>query len=132
MDMKAKLLAVIGAELVGRASASGSILPVDEVDTLMVAGIILMVIGALWVVRQAVGFMAVGVTRVRKVMVVETPKNVVLVEPGVEELRDQWGRRWVALRDERRGIEREHYLSSRSERTTEVESRDAAQGQVRR
>ena len=71
MDMKAKLLAVIGAELVGRASASGGVLPTDEVDALMVTGIILMVIGALWVARQAVGFMAVGVKRLRKVMVRE-------------------------------------------------------------
>ena len=59
-------------------------------------------------------------------MVVKTPENVISVEPGVEELRDEWGRRWVVLRDERRGLKREHYLPLRSERTTEVEVAAAA------
>ena len=54
LGMKAKLLALIGADLVGKAMGNGDGWKVDEVDTLIATGIILMVIGALWLARPLV------------------------------------------------------------------------------
>ena len=52
LGVKAKLLAVIGADLVGKVMANGDGRKVDEVDTLIATGIILMVIGALWLAKE--------------------------------------------------------------------------------
>ena len=74
-------------------------------DTLIATGIILMVIGAL---------LAAGC--VKKIKVEEVPRNFIMVEREVDELRDQWGKTWVVLEKEKMGLEQEHHGSATGRR----------------
>ena len=113
--MKVRLLAVIGADLVGKASAMKGIMPVDELDVLLVVGVILMAIGAVWVAKQTAGVAVGCVRRLRGVQplevvkVKEKPRDLVKVDRGIQELHDQWGRTWVVRKYDGGGFEQEHH-----------------------
>ena len=112
LGVKAKLLAVIGADLVGKAMANGDGWKVDEVDALIATGIILMVIGALWLAKETAGVAGGCVKRLKKIKVEEVPRNFIMVEREVDELHDQWGRTWVVLEEDDWGLEQEHHGST--------------------
>ena len=113
--MKVRLLAVIGADLVGKATAMKGIMPVDELDVLLVVGVILMAIGAVWVAKQTAGVAVGCVRRLRGVQPLEVVKvkeksrDLVKVDRGIQELHDQWGRTWVVRKYDGGGFEQEHH-----------------------
>ena len=107
---KMKLLAVIGADLVGKAVALRDVVPIDEFDALMVAGVILMVIGAVWVAKQAVSATVGCAKKLRRIQVGERPRDFIQVDREIAELRDQWGRRWVVQKE--KGLEQEHHWTA--------------------
>ncbi|CAJ1460363.1 unnamed protein product [Effrenium voratum] len=107
---KMKLLAVIGADLVGKAVALRDVVPIDEFDALMVAGVILMVIGAVWVAKQAVCATVGCAKKLRRIQVEERPRDFIQVDREIAELRDQWGRRWVVQKE--KGLEQEHHWTA--------------------
>ena len=86
IETKVKLLAVIEANLVGKATALGRAMPVDEADAILVLGIILMVIGAVWLSKKT-AVAAIGCMKRIRIQVEETP--LVSVDRDVEELHDQ-------------------------------------------
>ena len=109
---KMKLLAVIGADLVGKAVALRDVVPFDESDALMVAGVILMVIGAVWVAKQAVVATVGCARKPRRIQVEERPRDFIQVDRDIAELHDQWGRKWVVLKEKEKGLEQEHYWTA--------------------
>ena len=103
---KMKLLALIGADLAGKVTALR--------ESMLMAGAILVVIGAVWLTKQAACCGEVceksEVGRVE-----EKPRDIVTVKgkaqdfvevARVEELHDQWGRAWV-VKGKERGLEQE-------------------------
>ena len=129
--MKVRLLAVIGADLVWKATAMEGVMPVNEVDALILAGVILKGIGAAGVAKQAAGAAAGCVRRLRGVKpqevvkAKEKPWDFVEVDRGIVELHDQWGRTWVVQKYDGGGLEQEHHwneaaTSSASSSSTRV------------
>ena len=85
---------------------------IDESDALMVAGVILMVIGAVWVAKQAVVATVGCARKLRRIQVEERPRDFIQVDREIAELHDQWGRRWVVLKEKEKGLEQEHYWTA--------------------